>query len=182
MSIESASGLLGSDLILSFIQESQQWVNEGMTKNNREGRPFGINNFWAWHIKEDKNAAISEARQELVLRGVLEKRYTDALLSAEDSQFVQDNKGAFWAAWGMKTDRIRGVPDSIINSLIDGMSSTGDLSDLDREIGRFKTFNKAGLTEIAFRVNKNKWGQSKNRPFRGYIWLPTGAVFAKQMA
>lgn len=153
MATEKADGLMGSDLIPPLIRLTKSWVGEGLAKNGRAGQPFGISNFWAWHIKKDKEVSLREARRELVLRGVLRRRYTDVLLSKEDSDFVQENKGLFWRAWEMGADTIKGAPDRIVDALVDGLSSSGDLSDIDREIERFKEYAALGLTEIAIRVH-----------------------------
>ena len=129
----------------------------GSTKDSRKTvapvKPFGVSNFWAWHIKKDKEAARREACRELVLRGILRPRYTELLLSKEDSDFVQENKGWFWHAFATGAGTIDGVPARIVDALIDGLSSTGDLDDIDREIERFKEYESLGLTEIALRVH-----------------------------
>lgn len=153
MATEKADGLMGSDLIPPLIRLSKSWVEEGLAQNDRAGQPFGISNFWAWHIKKDKQESKREACRELVLRGILRPRYTDVLLSEEDSAFVQENKGLFWRAFGMRADKIDGAPEHIVDALINGLSSTGDLGDLDREIERFKEYERLGLTEIAIRVH-----------------------------
>jgi 5,10-methylenetetrahydromethanopterin reductase len=153
MATEMADGLMGSDLISPLISLTKKWVDKGLAENDRAGHSFGISNFWAWHIKKDKAESRREACRELVLRGVLRPRYTDILLSAEDSRFVQENKGLFWRAWEMRAGSIDGAPDHIVNALIDGLSSTGDVGDLDREIERFKEFKSLGLTELAIRVH-----------------------------
>jgi hypothetical protein len=36
-----------------------------------------------------------------------------------------------------------------------GMTSTGGMEDLDREIERFQLFQKAGLTEISLRLHED---------------------------
>jgi 5,10-methylenetetrahydromethanopterin reductase len=155
MATEKADGLMGSDLIPPLIRLTKGWVDEGLAQNGRAGQPFGVSNFWAWHIKKDKEESMREARRELVLRGVLRRRYTEVLLSKEDSDFVQENKGVFWRAFEMATHEIKGVPDHIIESLIAGLSSTGDLNDIDREVERFKEYEALGLTDIAIRVHDN---------------------------
>ena len=155
MATEMADGLMGSDLIPPLIRLTKSWVDEGLAQHDRAGQAFGISNFWAWHIKKDKDEAKREARRELVLRGVLRRRYTEVLLSKEDSDFVQKNKGIFWRAFEAGSSEIKGVPDHIIDSLIDGLSSTGDLNAIDREIERFKEYAALGLTEIAIRVHDN---------------------------
>ena len=153
MATEMADGLMGSDLIPSMVRETKEIVEQGLSDNGRSGQPFGISNFWAWHIKKDKQEAMREARRELILRGMLWPRYTEACLSKEDSDFVQDNMGEFWKAFRQGTGKIEGVPETILNTLIDKLSSTGDINDLDREIERMKEFKAVGLTEIALRVH-----------------------------
>jgi hypothetical protein len=66
---------------------------------------------------------------------------------------VQENKGLFWRAFASGADTIDGAPAHIIDALIDGLSSAGDLNDIDREIERFKEYASLGLTEIAIRVH-----------------------------
>jgi 5,10-methylenetetrahydromethanopterin reductase len=153
MATEKADGLMGSDLIPPLIRLTRKWVDEGLVQNGRTGQSFGVSNFWAWHIKKDKDAARREACRELVLRGILRPRYTELLLSKEDSDFVQENKGWFWHAFATGAGTIDGVPARIVDALIDGLSSTGDLDDIDREIERFKEYASLGLTEIALRVH-----------------------------
>ena len=47
------------------------------------------------------------------------------------------------------------MPDDIINRLIAGMSSAGDMTDIDREIDRYKQFSESGLTELSIRLFDN---------------------------
>jgi hypothetical protein len=47
------------------------------------------------------------------------------------------------------------MSDDINDRLMHGMTSTGSLDDLDREIERFRLFQKAGLTEIALRLHED---------------------------
>jgi len=153
MATELADGMMSSDLTPAMIRETVQLVNEGLADFSRPTENFSINNFWAWHIKEDKQAAIDEARTELALRGMLRRRYTEPFLDEDECELVESKMGAFFRALMQRTPVIEGVPDRIINTLIDNLSSTGGLDDLDREIDRFKEFEAAGLTEIAFRVH-----------------------------
>ncbi|MEE8306401.1 MAG: hypothetical protein V3R81_04000, partial [Gammaproteobacteria bacterium] len=101
----------------------------------------------------NKEDAMREARRELILRGMLYPHYTEQVLSQEESDLVQSKMGSFWKAFGTRTGDIDGVPEEIVNKLIDRISSTGDLNDIDREIERMKEFEAAGLTEIALRVH-----------------------------
>ena len=47
---------------------------------------------------------------------------------------------------------IDNVPEDTVNKLIAGMSSAGDLSEIDREVERYEAFAKSGLTELSIRL------------------------------
>ena len=59
------------------------------------------------------------------------------------------------AAYFADSDDVEGVSKDISNKLCEGLTSTGGLEDLDREIERFKKFGQAGLTEIALRLHND---------------------------
>ncbi len=153
MATEKADGSDGQRSDSAADPIDQGWVDDGLAQHGRTGQPVRVSNFWAWHIKKDKEAARREACRELVLRGILRPRYTELLLSKEDSDFVQENKGFFWRAFASGAGTIDGAPAHIVDALIDGLSSTGDLGDIDREIERFRGYAALGLTEIALRVH-----------------------------
>ncbi len=64
-----------------------------------------------------------------------------------------DNWNSFRKASWTRSGVIEGVPDDLVNRLIAGLSSAGDLSNLDAELQRFKDFQTAGLTELALRLH-----------------------------
>ena len=64
------------------------------------------------------------------------------------------------------------MPRELANRLCDGMTSTGGLDDLDREIERYQTFQKAGLTEIALRLHDDPLEAMKIIGDRGYPGAP----------
>jgi hypothetical protein len=45
------------------------------------------------------------------------------------------------------------VPEELCNRLCEGLTSTGGIEDLDREIARFRKFGEAGQTQIALRLH-----------------------------
>ena len=66
---------------------------------------------------------------------------------------VTDNFDAFVAAWFDRSGNIKGIPDHVTTQLWEGLTSTGGLDALDREIDRYRLFEKAGLTEMAIRLH-----------------------------
>ena len=47
---------------------------------------------------------------------------------------------------------IKGVPPELVQRLIDEVSSSGDFDDIDREIERYREFERGGVTDLAIRV------------------------------
>ena len=74
-------------------------------------------------------------------------------LNDEEVKLVRDNYDAYVDAYFTRSDNVPGVPVDISNRLCEGLTSTGGLDVLDREIERFKAFGKAGLTEVALRLH-----------------------------
>ena len=118
---------------------------------------FRISNFWAWHVNQDIEVARREARRELVIRGWLAEPWLQATLSDADARVVQDNMEHFLKAYREKTGFIDGVPDRIVDRLIDQLSCTGDLSSVDEQIDKLKVFASGGFTEIALRVHDDPY-------------------------
>jgi len=131
-------------------------VRTGVGRRETPPADFRANTFWAWHIKKDRDAAFRESRRELAWRG--RKLDPDLLvnwLTEEEAQFVQDHFAAYVTAYFDRSGIVKGVPDDINDRLMHGMTSTGGLEDLDREIERFKMFRDQGLTEIALRLHED---------------------------
>jgi hypothetical protein len=76
-------------------------------------------------------------------------------VSDAETQQVTENFDQFVQAWFDDSDDVPNVPLETRNTLCEGMTSTGGIEDLDREIERFKKFKAAGLNEIAFRLHQD---------------------------
>lgn len=137
-----------------FIEPAMNAVREGAAKRAPGRRPMRVNAFWAWHIKKDRAEAYRESTRELPWRArKLDPELCALFLDPDEVQLVRDRYDAYVAAWFDRSGRPKGIPESISNRLCEGLTSTGGLEDLDREIERFRLFARAGLTEIALRLH-----------------------------
>ena len=148
-----ADGVMWSDVALGRMNEQLEPIWDGMTTVSKPRDDFYVNNFMAWHIRRSKDDARREARQELVWRGLLQKQYTSSFLTEEQSDFVESKWDAFFQAFLNKSDEIEGVPDEIVDALVDNLTFTGDLGDVDRVVSELKAYNEAGLDEIALKLH-----------------------------
>jgi hypothetical protein len=84
---------------------------------------------------------------------MLGKDHIGPFMSPEDCQVVWSNLPAFFGAYRERTGELPGVPQRIIDELIDGITTTGDLSEMDKHIARLNEFKNAGLDELALRLH-----------------------------
>jgi hypothetical protein len=67
-------------------------------------------------------------------------------------ELMREHWENFRIAFRDRSGDIKNVPLDMINRLIAGMSSAGDISDIDREIERYHEFAAGGLTELSIRL------------------------------
>ncbi|TDJ47647.1 MAG: LLM class flavin-dependent oxidoreductase [Gammaproteobacteria bacterium] len=148
-----ADSLQMSDVALPMLDAAMENIQAGLARREAPATDFRIGNFWAWHIKEDREASYYEARRELVFRGSLLPPYSlSHFLEPDDEKMVIDNWQSFAKAFWTRSGKIENVPGKIVTHLVNELSSAGDWSDIDREIERLKKFEAAGLTDISIRL------------------------------
>ena len=148
-----ADGVMLSDVPLSRMDEVKAHMRAGRDAANRAGEPIKIANFFAWHIKEDRQAAIDEARMELIWRGLLLPWHTSPFLGDEDAAFVDAHRNAFLQAFLRRSPEIEGVPDHMINALIENLTFTGSPEDIDRIAASLNQYAAAGLDEVTLKIH-----------------------------
>ncbi len=153
MAAGAADGTMLSDVPLQRMSEVMGWVAEGLAASGRQRADFRLNNFMAWHVKEDRAKAVAEARRELIWRGLLMTWFTELFLDPADAAMVEQKRPAFLQAFLGRTDRIEGVPEAVIGKLVDNMTLTGGPGDIDRIAGHLKALEAAGLDEVSLRLH-----------------------------
>ena len=147
-----ADGIMVSDFTIERVRWAREIIDASLTEAGRSPATFPMNNFWAWHVKEDAEAARREARIWLAVRGTIYPGYIGDILEEDEAQIVNDNIQSFIRAYHQKTHRIEGVPDAIVDRIVAACTSASSVADLDYEIERMQQFKAAGLTEIALRI------------------------------
>lgn len=155
MAARVADGIMLSDLPPSLVTEAVKLVDDTLAAPGRARHGFRINNFIAWHVYEDRRRAVREACQWLWLRGLFRRWVLETFLDESDCDLVLSRRAAFQKAFLDETPVIEGVPERILEALVEALTLTGSVSELDRMIGRLKQFQSAGLTEIALRIYAN---------------------------
>jgi 5,10-methylenetetrahydromethanopterin reductase len=159
MGARVADGLQVGDVTADRLPEVMRDIESGLAKRTTPAKDFRIGNFWAWHIKPEREASMHEARVGLFARAEVIPPHIglDHLLDAEEAQFVRDHYKNFLIAGVTGTGDIKGVPPELVQKLIDHVSSSGDYGDIEREVERFRAMQRAGLTDLALRVFDDPW-------------------------
>ncbi len=159
MGARVGDGLQVGDVTADRVPEVMQDIEAGFAKRERPKGDFRIGNFWAWHIKPEREASMHEARVGLFARAEVIPPHIglDHLLDAEEAQIVRDNYRNFLLAGVTGSGDIKDVAPELVQKLIDNVASAGDYGDIDREVARFKAMEAAGLTDLALRVFDDPW-------------------------
>jgi hypothetical protein len=100
-------------------------------------------------VKESREEAHREARTYLMARGTIWEPYIHDVVSAEEAALVKKNYPAFVRAYQKRSPDIQGVPEALVEKIVDRGVSASALRDIDREIERLRELRDAGLTGIA---------------------------------
>jgi len=153
MAAQVADGIMMSDVPLGKMEEVLGHIGRGLEATGRARGDLLLNNFFAWHIKKDRAASMREARRELIWRGLLQPWHTAPFLGDEDAAFVESKKDSFLQAFLNHNDVIDGVPDRIVEALVDNLTFAGGLDNIDRTAEHLRAFERAGLDEVALKVH-----------------------------
>jgi len=147
-----ADGVMLSDVTLPRMAECMTALKSGLDARGRSLATFPVSNLYAWHVKADKQAAQHEAIAKLFVRGMLENWYISPFLEPAECALVEQRFAAFAKAYASNSHVVEGVPSSLIKKLVDNLTFTGGLDDIDRFIGDLLQFKAAGVSEFAIRL------------------------------
>lgn len=151
-----ADGLMLGDTTEPRLDSSLRLIEENLESHGRSRDDLQVSCLVAWHVKADKQASLSEARRHLALRGMLDTWFLETFLDEEECRIVDTNRGNIFTAYKQKTDKIEGVPDEIVDKLVDNLSMSGDHEDIDRHVETLRRYSAMGLDEVAFKLHEDQ--------------------------
>jgi alkanesulfonate monooxygenase SsuD/methylene tetrahydromethanopterin reductase-like flavin-dependent oxidoreductase (luciferase family) len=153
MSGHKSDGVHLSDIPLQLLPEVLGTVQEGLANNGRTLEGFEVNNFWAFHVKQESAAAELEARSRLVLRGMLDPRWVESFLSDAEVKQVHDHMPAFWSQLQTRDGTFENVPEPLVQKLLKNLTLTSSVGDLDNHLEILHDFAAAGLTHVTLGIH-----------------------------
>jgi alkanesulfonate monooxygenase SsuD/methylene tetrahydromethanopterin reductase-like flavin-dependent oxidoreductase (luciferase family) len=151
-----AQGIFLGDHLPEHVAEVRRVIDPEIRAHNPNSRDFRLINFWAWHVKEDREAALAEARTWLAARLTpWPAYYYRGILPDEEMQVVWKNTDALNRAFYSKSADIPEIPRATLDRLVTRCTAASPLSEISVEIARLRQFQAAGLTDIALRIYAN---------------------------
>jgi 5,10-methylenetetrahydromethanopterin reductase len=144
-----AEAIMLSDFVAARVRWAHQIIDPVLQKTDRDVSSFPLSNFWAWHVKASREEAQREARIYLAVRGTIYPDYIRDVVSDDEAKIVTEHINSFMLAYQKRSAEIEGVPDDILEKIVYQGVSASTIADIDREVERMRTFQDAGLTEIA---------------------------------
>ncbi len=90
---------------------------------------------------------------ELIWRGLLLPWHTSPFLGEADADFVDRHRDAFMQAFVQRSPKIEGVPDAIVDALVDNLTFTGGPNEIEAIATKINAFSEAGLDAVTLKVH-----------------------------
>lgn len=148
-----AEGIYLGDHHPEHVAAVREAINPEIEAHNPNRESFQLLNFWAWHVKDDAEAALAECRMWLAARVTPWPAYYHEVLPDKDEmQLIWDNTDALNRAFYNRTPDIPELPRELLDKLSRCCSSCSPTAEIGREIDKMRAFRDAGLTDICLRI------------------------------
>ena len=152
MAARTADGTMMSDMPPSVAAQALRQLDQGLEAVGKSRPAFATSAFAAWHIYPDREQAIREARQWLVLRGIFRPWLLSNFLEDDEVELVMSRRDAFWQAFFSGSHMVEGVPDAVLNTLVEHITLAGSVNELDAKVEKLKAYESAGLSAVSLRL------------------------------
>ena len=113
---------------------------------------FWTSVFTAWHVYADEAEARREARRWLFLRGIFRPWLLAEFLDPDDVRLVMGSRAAFARAFAAGSHQVEGIPEPVLDALVDNVTLCGTPAALNGLIARLRHLLEAGLCSVALRL------------------------------
>lgn len=152
MAARVADGVMLSDMPPGPAGAALATLDQALAEQGRSRPSFASSVFTAWHVYPDRVRALREARRWLLLRGIFRPWLLAEFLAPADVQLVMASQAAFARAFAAGSHEVEGVPDRVLDALVEHVTLCGTPDDADRLAERIRALGAAGAGGIALRL------------------------------
>lgn len=147
-----ANGVMLSDTPPGLVGQALRTARQSAADNGRNPQELWFSSFTAWHVYDDESAARNEAKRWMLLRGVFRPWVLETFLGAEETELVMNSQPAFLQAFVSASSSIEGVPDPLVDKLVDHLTLTASRDNVDALIGELQKYRDLGLSSVSLRL------------------------------
>ncbi|MEZ5563424.1 MAG: LLM class flavin-dependent oxidoreductase [Gammaproteobacteria bacterium] len=152
MAAACADGIMMSDMPPGPASQAIATLDAALREHGRQRPGFTTNVFTAWHVYRDRQQALREARRWLLLRGIFRPWLLAEFLDPADVDLVMASEAAFARAFAAGSHLVDGVPDRVLDRMVDKLTVSGSPDDLEPVIDKLRKLRDAGLGSVALRL------------------------------
>lgn len=152
MAARVADGVMLSDLPPGLARSTVAQVEQHRADAGRAATPFMYSNFMAWHVHADRARALREARRWLGYRGLFRRWVITTFLDDADYDLIEAHRDAIYAMATMDDPAVPGVPERILDALVDNLTLAGGLDEVPAKVAHLRELKAAGLTHVALEL------------------------------
>jgi alkanesulfonate monooxygenase SsuD/methylene tetrahydromethanopterin reductase-like flavin-dependent oxidoreductase (luciferase family) len=152
MAAGCADGIMMSDMPPAPAAQAIATLDAALKSRGRQRPEFATNVFTAWHVSRDRLQALHEARRWLLLRGIFRPWLLAQFLDPADVELVMASEAAFARAFAAGSHQVEGVPERVLDRLVEKLTVSGSPDDLDPVIDKLCKLRDAGLGSVALRL------------------------------
>jgi 5,10-methylenetetrahydromethanopterin reductase len=156
MSAQVADHIMVGDPLPGRFSATVAMLDGFLADAHRQRDEVCLSGLVAWHVKDDKAAAIAEARQQLALRGMLDPWYLEEFLDADECALVEQKRNDFFRAYKNRSAEIPGVPEPVLDKLVANLGIAGTPAELEPHIERLRELGRRGLNEVALKLHADQ--------------------------
>ncbi len=147
-----ADGIMATDMPLDLVANLVQQTRLALVDAGRDPSQFRMSNWFVWNLQETEDQARRQALRTIAFRLYYIKDIAPTIgLDEKEALELQRKQAAMVRAIFEGKDP-ESLPKHVADLLIEHLTISGSLSDLDRHIDRLRQFEKKGLNEMALFV------------------------------
>ena len=152
MAAGCADGIMLSDMPPAPASAAISQLDSALDERGRRRPDFQKTVFTAWHVYPDRQQALREGRRWLLLRGIFRPWLLAEFLAPDDVALVMASQAAFAQAFATSSHVVDGVPDRILDALVENVTISGSPDNLEPVVEKLRHLKAAGLSGIALRL------------------------------
>jgi alkanesulfonate monooxygenase SsuD/methylene tetrahydromethanopterin reductase-like flavin-dependent oxidoreductase (luciferase family) len=152
MAAAVADGIMMSDMPPAAAAAAIATLDQALKAHGGSRPCFSTSVFTALHVREGLSEARAEARRWLLMRGIFRPWLLEAFLEPGEADLVMNSQPAFFRAYLEGSDRVEGVPDALLDRLVDELALCTTPDRPEPVIRHLHELAQSGLDSVALRL------------------------------